>query len=63
MFIIVAFVLRKNDILLLGSVIIGMAIVLGQLPVYIHRHLVTDIDADANKIEQEIEELLGKHNK
>ncbi|MFA9214267.1 MAG: glycosyltransferase family 4 protein [Candidatus Methylacidiphilales bacterium] len=63
LFIIVAFVLRKNDILLLGSVIVGMAIVLGQLPVYIHRHLVTDIDADANKIEQEIEELLGKHNK
>jgi UDP-N-acetylmuramyl pentapeptide phosphotransferase/UDP-N-acetylglucosamine-1-phosphate transferase len=63
LFITVAFVLRKNDIFLLGSVIIGMAIILGQLPVYIYRHIVTDIDADANKIEQEIEELLGKQKK
>lgn len=63
LFITVAFVLRKNDILLLGSVIVGMAIILGQLPVYIYRHIITDIDADANEIEQEIEELLGKQNK
>jgi hypothetical protein len=49
--------------MVLASVIVGMAIILGQLPVYIHRHLITDIDADANEIEQEIEELLGKQNK
>jgi UDP-GlcNAc:undecaprenyl-phosphate/decaprenyl-phosphate GlcNAc-1-phosphate transferase len=63
LFIFVAVLLRNTNIMVLASVIVGMAIILGQLPVYIHRHLITDIDADANEIEQEIEELLGKQNK
>jgi UDP-N-acetylmuramyl pentapeptide phosphotransferase/UDP-N-acetylglucosamine-1-phosphate transferase len=63
LFIAVAFILRNTDIMLLNGIIVGMAIILGQLPIYIYRHLITDIDADANKIEQEIEELLGPTSK
>lgn len=59
LFIVVAYILRNNDIMLLSSVIIGMAIILGQLPVYIYKHIITDIEADSENIKIEIEELLG----
>lgn len=61
LFVAVAYILRNNDIMVLTYIIFGMAIVLGQLPIYIYKHIITDINADSVQIEKEIEELLNSN--
>lgn len=62
LFITVAYMLRNTDILILTGIIISLAIVLGQLPIYIYQHKIADIDAENQDIDQEIEQLLNKKN-
>ncbi len=59
LFIAVVYILRENDIMILSCIMVGMAIILGQLPIYIYKHLITDIEADSEHIDQELEEILG----
>ena len=57
-FICIAYFLRDNNIYVLASVIVGLAIILGQLPIYIHKHILTDILAETKDINTEIDELI-----
>lgn len=62
LFITVAYMLRNTEILILTGIVISLAIILGQLPIYIYQHKIADIDADNQDMELEIEELLNKKN-
>lgn len=50
LFVLMAYTLRSNNVLLVMSLVVGLACIIGQLPMYIYRHKITDLDVDETKI-------------
>lgn len=57
LFILIAFAIKDNPAYVVLGVICGLAVVVGQLPVYFYRHKISDLYAD-DSMQEEIEESL-----
>ena len=59
-FILIAFSIKDNPAYLVTSIIVGLAIIVGQIPVYFYRHKLSDLEADDTALLELQENLKGK---
>jgi hypothetical protein len=59
-FILVAFSIKDNPAYLVTGIIVGLAIIVGQIPVYFYRHKLSDLEADDSALLDLQENLKGK---
>jgi UDP-N-acetylmuramyl pentapeptide phosphotransferase/UDP-N-acetylglucosamine-1-phosphate transferase len=57
LFILIAYAIKDQPAYVVLSVVVGLTIIAGQLPVYIYRHKITDIEVD-DSVQQEITQSL-----
>ncbi len=61
-FILVAFLIKDNPAYLVTSIIVGLSIIVGQIPAYFYRHKLSDLEADDTALLDLQENLKGKSN-
>ena len=61
-FILVAFSIKDNPAYLVTSIIVGLSIIVGQIPAYFYRHKLSDLEADDSALLELQENLKGKSN-
>ena len=59
-FILIAFSIKDNPAYLVTSIIVGLAIIVGQIPVYFYRHKLSDLEADDTALLELQDNLKGK---
>ncbi len=57
LFILIAFAIKDQPAYIVLSVVVGLTIIAGQLPVYIYKHKITDIEVD-DSVQEEITQSL-----
>jgi len=59
LFILTSFLIKNNSTIIVLAVIIGLASIVGQFPMYIYRHKIADLEVDEDLLDFEIEEKIS----